>query len=366
MQTNLLALPRELLARIFSRIHPHSVARYRLLCHTINAMLSSRSFAVENLSRFISSKHIGKVDLKPRADVYKKSGLVIDADETCVNANCKCEMKVYWFRLPSNHQEVYFAKYLSHPIVITSLEYFWVFLQSHHLPAQLGRLTTLVSLRLISLGLNGPIPMELGELINLKRLNLSYNALSGPVLPEIGSLIMLEELILNHNKFTGNIPLLGNLMMLKNLSLSSNQLTGEIPTELGQLSNLQYLYLSSNRLSGSIPSSFVQLEHLRHLMLQENQLSGSICHLGMITSLDNLMLGQNLLELLDLKYNQLSGLIPEEFGGLCRLAWLFLNNNQLEGSIPASFANLCGNRLTGSLPPGLLSIIEANNGNFTI
>ncbi|KAJ3279628.1 hypothetical protein HDU79_000421, partial [Rhizoclosmatium sp. JEL0117] len=243
-------------------------------------MLLSRSFAVENLARFIARNHIGKVDLMPTTSVggrraYKESGLVIDTDKTCYKVQCNCEMRVDWFCMLSNHQEVYYSKYLAHPIVIKNLECHWIYLRSR-IPVELGSLSTLVSLSLVALGFHGSLPKELGQLINLEQLNLSSNSLSGPIPPELGRLVRLKKLILYSNKLVGEIP--SNFVELKDLKeliLKENLLSGSI-YHLGGLVGLVRVILSKNQFSGEIPSSFGNMKKLELLDLRDNQLSGRI------------------------------------------------------------------------------------------
>ena len=64
---------------------------------------------------------------------------------------------------------------------------------------------------------------------------------------------------------------------------------------------------------------------------------------------------------LQLNFNQLTGEIPPELGGLSNLTWLLLGDNQLTGEIPPELGRLSnltelylyGNDLTGEIPPEL-------------
>ena len=221
------------------------------------------------------------------------------------------------------------------------------------IPSELGNLSNLTSLTLISNDLTGSIPSELGNLSNLTTLWIGYNELSGSIPSELGNLTNLRWLGLDHNDLTGSIPSeLGNLTNLTSLSLVYNDLTGSIPSELGNLTNLTSLTLHNNRLTGSIPSELGNLTNLTSLTLHNNRLTGSIpSELGNLTNLTGFYLS----------HNDLTGSIPSELGNLTNLRWLVLNNNGLTGSIPSELGNLSNlmslylnnNDLTGSIPSEL-------------
>ena len=164
-------------------------------------------------------------------------------------------------------------------------------------------------------------------------LRLRDKQLRGVVPPELGNLSKLEHLSLLSNELSGGIPPeLGNLFSLLSLNLSDNQLSGEIPPELGNLSNLEALSLGLNQLSGEIPPELGGLSKLESLALGGNQLSGEIPpELGNLSNLERL----------DLAVNQLSGEIPPELGNLSNLVDLFLvglfgDDNEFSGCVPAA------------------------------
>ncbi len=100
-----------------------------------------------------------------------------------------------------------------------------------------GRVT---ALDLTQMGLNGRIPAELGQLAGLASLRLGRNRLAGDIPPE-----------------------LGNLAGLRMLALDGNLLAGSVPPELGKLSRLTDLRLHGNRLSGPAPPAVAALPALR-------------------------------------------------------------------------------------------------------
>ena len=236
------------------------------------------------------------------------------------------------------------------------------------IPAELGNLTSLISLGLVG-DLTGPIPAELGNLTSLGSLSLSGD-LAGPIPPELGNLTSLGSLSLSGD-LTGPIPPeLGNLTSLVHLRLNRNRLSGSIPPELGNLTSLWQLSLSLNNLSGSIPPELGNLTSLGRLRLDGNRLSGPIPpELGSLTSLGSL----------ELAGNNLSGSIPPALGNLTSLVSLDLDRNRVYGPIPSRLGNLTSlrslglsyNDLSGSIPPelgnlvSLQSLVVHGNGSLS-
>ncbi|KAF8701534.1 hypothetical protein HU200_033559 [Digitaria exilis] len=120
--------------------------------------------------------------------------------------------------------------------------------------------------------LSGVVPPELGNLALLRRLNLHGNRLTGTVPP---------------NQLSGNIPagVWPEMSGLQMLDLSSNNLTGDIPVELGKLPALAgTLNLSRNHLSGGVPTELGRLPATVTLDLRFNNLSGEIPQSGSLAS----------------------------------------------------------------------------------
>ena len=137
---------------------------------------------------------------------------------------------------------------------------------------------------------------------------------------------------LYNNNLRGQIPpQLGGLAALKSLYLDGNNFTGSIPAELGDLAALELLVLANNDLTGSIPAELGKLTELEYLGISENALSGPIPpELGNLANLEQLSLG----------YNGLSGPITPELFSLANLTWLDLSENALSGPIPAELGDL--------------------------
>ena len=179
---------------------------------------------------------------------------------------------------------------------------------------------------------------------------------------EAGSVVGID---LSGNNLVGRIPPeVGLLGGLGSLDLTYGYLGGEIPPELGNLSSLQSLRLGANELVGEIPPEISNLTSLDTLELWGNNLVGKIPpELGRLTSLRRLVLAGN----------NLAGEIPSELGGLVLLRLLALSYNDLTGSIPPEFGSLgflqrldlASNRLDGSLPGTLRSLTDLHHLNLS-
>ena len=245
------------------------------------------------------------------------------------------------------------------------------------IPPELGRLPNLQNLRLSGNELTGMIPVGLGDLYKLRTLDIGHNQLIGEIQVELSNLTELQSLDLGWNELTGGIPVwIGELSSLRSLDLNGNELTGEIPVELSNLTELQSLNLGWNQLKGGIPVWLGSLPRLRSLYLSLNQLTGPIpSGLSGLADLEELgLIGNQLtgqippelgelanLQKLRLSSNQLTGPIPAQLGRLTNLQELFLGQNHLTGRIPRELGNLAnltslylsGNRLSGCVPAGL-------------
>ncbi|KAJ7516645.1 hypothetical protein O6H91_22G065800 [Diphasiastrum complanatum] len=130
---------------------------------------------------------------------------------------------------------------------------------------------------------------------------------------------MLETLRLDTNKLFGSLQLdFGKLQYLKYFSVANNNLTGTIPSSFGSSnSSLVLVDLSWNQLTGVIPPQ-VQSVHLRSLRV------------------------------LTLAHNHLNGSIPSWIGSLKSLQVLVLSHNYLQGPIPQNLADLDGFKVTSN------------------
>ncbi|GEM_PF-912173 len=112
------------------------------------------------------------------------------------------------------------------------------------------------------------------------------------------------------------------------------------------------LDLSFNQLTGTIPPELGGLTQLMKLGLYLNKLSGTIPpELGKLTNLEGLYLWEN----------ELNGSISSELGKLTSLVWLRLSHNELTGTIPPELGSLTNliwldlgdNELSGAIPSEL-------------
>jgi hypothetical protein len=123
--------------------------------------------------------------------------------------------------------------------------------------------------------------------------------------------------------------------------------------------------LRGNNLQGVLPPDMDAFSNLTTLDLSHNQLRGEIP--PWIKKLKNI-------KKLDLSSNRFDGPIPSWIGNLKNLEELFLDNNRLEGPIPEELVNLRNlkvlrlgsNRLTGEIPAELVKLVnlEENQSNF--
>ena len=269
-----------------------------------------------------------------------------------------------------------------------------------------GRVT---ALELTQMGLDGRIPAELGQLAGLVSLRLGRNRLAGGIPPELGNLVDLRLLALDGNLLAGSVPPeLGKLSRLTDLWLHGNRLIGPAPPSVAALPELVVLRLDDDHAVGEAPTQ----DHGRSGVLDRNLL----CQLRLeapsrlnddcATLLDARDVLAGDIELnwsdavpigywrgvtigfpagdaaegprviaLDLSHMGLNGRIPAELSALDGLAVLRLGHNRLAGSIPPELGALSGlrtlslenNALTGMIPEelgalqGLVSLRLGNN-----
>nr|GMD68001.1 receptor-like kinase TMK4 [Ipomoea batatas] len=240
-----------------------------------------------------------------------------------------------------------------------------------------------VTINLDSQSISGNLPSDLTQLASLRTLSVQKNSLSGP-LPSFANMSSLEGLFLDNNQFS-SIPqdfLLG-LPNLQTFSISDNgelspwqipsylaestnlgsfyasnaSITGVIPNFFDSFPNLQNLRLSYNNLTGSLPGSFGSSE-IQNLWLNNQQqgLSGTIDVLSSMAQLSQVWLFANAftgpipdlskcVNLFDLQLrdNQLTGVVPVSIMALPKLVNITLQNNNLQGPMPEFGKNVKNN-----------------------
>ncbi|KAJ1298177.1 hypothetical protein BS78_01G433900 [Paspalum vaginatum] len=132
------------------------------------------------------------------------------------------------------------------------------------------------------------------------------------------------------------------------LRLPAAGLMGSLPSGvLGNLSALRSLSLRYNALTGPIPDDLSRLTELRAIYIQHNSFSGEVP--ASLFGLKNLVR-------LDIADNKFTGEISPDFNKLIRLGTLYLDRNSFAGEIPKlqlpalEQFNVSYNNLNGSIP----------------
>ncbi|XP_027338526.1 probable inactive leucine-rich repeat receptor-like protein kinase At3g03770 [Abrus precatorius] len=245
--------------------------------------------------------------------------------------------------------------------------------------ATLARLTSLRVLRLVSLGMWGPLPDRIHRLYALEQLDMSSNYLYGSIPPKISTMVNLQTLILGDNFFNGTIPSLFNSSSnLIFLSLKNNWLKGPFPPSILSVNTLVGIDMSSNQISGSL-QDFTALSNLEQLDLSANRLESALP--AMPKGLIRLFLSRNSfsgeipkhygqlnkLQQLDVSFNALTGSAPAELFSFPNISYLNLGSNMFSGplqnhlrcSSQLRFVDISHNRLVGYLPSSLGTGIES-------
>ncbi|KAL4618396.1 hypothetical protein ACB092_06G006800 [Castanea dentata] len=256
---------------------------------------------------------------------------------------------------------------------------------------------SLFVLKLENNNFTGKIPASIGSLINLQSLHLYNNKFFGKLLSLLKNCTDLFTIDIGKNEFDGSIPKwIGHrLSSLKILSLHSNNFYGQIPDELCALTSLQILDLSHNKLFGSIPKcvnnfstmarnhnsnypiffpvSQIEVSYYRPFESELLVIKGKSLEYSTTLQLVNIidLSNNNLsgeipkevaslqgLQSLNLSFNILTGRIPENIGDMRSLESIDFSINQLSGKIPQSMSsltflsqlNLSNNKLIGRIP----------------
>ncbi|KAF9606177.1 hypothetical protein IFM89_023632 [Coptis chinensis] len=217
------------------------------------------------------------------------------------------------------------------------------------------------SIDLSSQSLQGSLPTDLNQLTNLQTLALQRNHFSGP-LPSFANLSNLQQLFLDSNNFT-SVPAscFSGLTTLQALSLSLNiNLSPWVfPQDLIQSEGLVNLSASNVNMMGSLPDIFGKFLSLQSVRLSYNNLTGVLPSSFNGTGVQNLWLN-----------NQMSGLSGglDLLGTMAQLSQVWLQKNSFTGPIPdlSKCVNLFDlqlrdNQLTGMVPPSLMSMLQLRN-----
>ncbi|KAL4606290.1 hypothetical protein ACB092_09G092000, partial [Castanea dentata] len=177
--------------------------------------------------------------------------------------------------------------------------------------------------------IHGEIPNWFWKIPPPIYVNLSCNYLEGP----LHNLLLAPFLDLSSNQLQGQLPT--PLPFFLYLDLSRNNFYSVIPEldfSWSIRSSSAFLSLSSNKFHGQIPESICSAISLGLLDLSNNSINGTIPQC--LSSMSN-----NLLRVLNLGRNKLTGKISDTFPSNCSLQTLNVNTNLLEGVVPKSLAN---------------------------
>ncbi|KAI9198232.1 hypothetical protein LWI28_012102 [Acer negundo] len=200
--------------------------------------------------------------------------------------------------------------------------------------------------------LNGSIPVEWSSM-KLKFMDLEANKFSWTVPAQLGQLVNLETLRLSSNSLTGNLPMeLSELKNLTDFRINDNNFNGSIPDIFQSWKILERLELQGSGLEGPIPSSIYGLKNLKQLKISDiNGTNQAFPEIQNLTALIRIIL----------RNCSISGEIPPYIWGIINLRNLDLSFNNLTGelsnvSIAGSlkFIFLSGNSLNGNIPESIL------------
>ncbi|XP_065861587.1 receptor-like kinase TMK4 [Euphorbia lathyris] len=215
---------------------------------------------------------------------------------------------------------------------------------------------SVTAINLPNKGLSGTLPSEISSLTQLKTLSLQNNHLSGDI-PSFANLSNLASLYMDFNNFT-SVPSDGfrGLISLQTLSMGNNLDLSpwQLPSALAESTLLSTITASQCNLLGSIPDIFGSLPSLQSLRLSYNNLTGSLPPSLANSAIQNLWLNNQQMGL--------SGTI-DVLESMVQLAQVWLHKNQFTGPIPdlSKCENifdlqLRDNQLTGMVPPSVVSL----------
>uniref|UniRef100_A0A1J3JD66 non-specific serine/threonine protein kinase n=1 Tax=Noccaea caerulescens TaxID=107243 RepID=A0A1J3JD66_NOCCA len=221
-----------------------------------------------------------------------------------------------------------------------------------------GRVT---SISLDDKSLSGGVAPEISTLSELKTVALQRNKLSGKI-PSLAKLSNLQEIYMDENVFDGVEPgAFAGLTSLQILSLSDNGKLSpwSFPSELEDSTSLTTIYLDNTTISGALPDIFDSFASLQNLRLSYNNITGPLPPSLAKSSIQNLWINN--------QDSGMSGTI-EVLSGMTSLSQAWLHKNQFVGPIPdlSKSENLFDlqlrdNQLTGIVSPSLFSLGSLKN-----
>ncbi|KAL2920471.1 Receptor-like protein 43 [Bienertia sinuspersici] len=206
--------------------------------------------------------------------------------------------------------------------------------------AVLSSLPQLQVLSMYRCGLRGEIHKSFSNLHHLRVIVLDHNSLEGPVPEFLAEFTNLTTLSLSNNDLTGRVPeKIFQAPTLRTLHLSDNEnLQGTLPI-FYKNGSLEELILKNTKFSGMLPNFISNLKGLREVNLNNCGFQGSIPSSISSGAIPECLIAMPQLIVLNLRGNNISGAIPDNFGTSCNLQTLDLNGNFfLQGRIPRTLA----------------------------
>ncbi|KAM7252571.1 hypothetical protein ACFE04_008080 [Oxalis oulophora] len=189
-------------------------------------------------------------------------------------------------------------------------------------------LRTLPSLKVLRLAYNalqGTLHIQ-DTLLNLEELDISYNSINKFATPKGDKSLSKLKVLTSQGIETDALKLLqsmGSLPFLKKLTLGDNTFNETVTTtNLPNLKKLEVLDLTYSALNSNFLQTIGDMNALKRLMLGSSGLNG-LC-------------GMRHLQVLDLSYNNLVGLLPTCLANLTSLQILYIHGNQFTGNITES------------------------------
>ncbi|CAL5060178.1 unnamed protein product [Urochloa decumbens] len=198
----------------------------------------------------------------------------------------------------------------------------------------------------------GVLPAEVSLLHSLSSLTITSCSLSGSIPASLASMPLLRHLNLSNNNISGIFPSgppAPYFPSLEVIEVYNNNLTGPLP----KFGRLQIRLRHLNYFSGGIPDEYGDVRWLEYLWLSLNSLSGHVpSSLSRLKRLKVMYLGYD---------NSFDGGIPPEFGELEALVLLDMSDCSLTGPIPPEIGSLTRlqalylyrNNLAGKIPAEL-------------
>ncbi|CAK9166550.1 unnamed protein product, partial [Ilex paraguariensis] len=236
------------------------------------------------------------------------------------------------------------------------------------LPATLGHLKNLKSLRIDDNLLTGPIPASIERLSNLTELDLSYNKMNGSIPQAIGKLTKLTILQLCQNNWEGLISenIFQGLAKLQEFSISSSNTTFvfNVSSEWVPPFSLATIEIRNCRLGPKFPIWLRTQKQLSNIILTGVAISDPIPSWLWKMSPQ--------IQWLDLSNNQIGGILPSSLE-FSPGTWIDLSMNRLEGPLPlwpnVWYLILWNNLLSGPIPKNIGQVMASLqyfllSGNF--